>query len=129
MAVSNGESVTQAAVRRCQSTSWRRRSSRLLAKPENFVINTLASFGCCVHRETPRIAWQLWIYGRRLAVCVTTGLGVAHPGHYSMTIKAPPETPGGALFKLNTSSPTTTPPSSKDATDNSEANPLWARAA
>jgi len=35
-----------------------------------------------------------------------------------MTTKAPPEPTGGALFQLNTSSPTATPPSSKDATDN-----------
>jgi hypothetical protein len=35
-----------------------------------------------------------------------------------MTTKAPPEPSGGALFQLNTSSPTATPPSSKDATDN-----------
>ena len=37
-----------------------------------------------------------------------------------MTTKAPPEPSGGALFQLNTSSPTAAPPSSKDAPDNNE---------
>ena len=35
-----------------------------------------------------------------------------------MNTKAPPEPTGGALFQLNTSSPTATPPSSTDATGN-----------
>jgi hypothetical protein len=35
-----------------------------------------------------------------------------------MTITAPPEPSGGAFLHLNTSSPTGTPPSSNDATDN-----------
>jgi integrase len=35
-----------------------------------------------------------------------------------MTTNAPPEPTGGAIFQLNPSSPTVTPPSSKDATDN-----------
>jgi hypothetical protein len=36
-----------------------------------------------------------------------------------MNTNAPPEPTGGALFQLNPSSPTATPPSSTDATDNS----------
>ena len=36
----------------------------------------------------------------------------------SLTTKAPPEPTGGALLQLNPSSPTVTPPSSIDATDN-----------